>query len=107
MSTNLLFCMTTVMYSIVWLVVANQYIYIYIYIYIILANNVALKHNPGILNICQNHTICAQMLQESYVPLLWGASLGPTGAAEASKAPQGLILNELLLILGPFWLQFS
>ena len=47
------------------------------------------------------------MLQELYDPLLKGASLEPTGAAEASKAPQGFILNDLLLILEPFGLQFS
>ena len=54
-----------------------------------------------------NYTICRQMLQEYYVPLLWGASLEPTGTAEASKVPQVLILDDLLLILWVFWIQFS
>ena len=40
-----------------------------------------------------NLTICAQLLQVSYVPLLQAASLEPTGDPEATNAPQGLIFN--------------
>ena len=42
----------------------------------------------------QNRSIGAQMLQKTYVPLLWGASLQPPGAAEAARYAQGLTLND-------------
>ena len=40
------------------------------------------------------------MLQKSYVPLLRGASLEPTGAAEAARYDQGLALSDSLVNFG-------
>ena len=55
----------------------------------------------------QNLTIGAQMLQKTYVPLLRGASLEPTGAPEAARYAQGFALNDFWRLLALPRLQFQ